>query len=110
MKKLDAELLSEMYGDKLDSIKAEHGPLLKIMAINAINPAGRALSEVKKYKMDFQVLVGRGSGITQDYQVSKLPQLVIIDKDGIVRYYTTYMQYDEFKAAVLPLIQEIVGE
>jgi len=108
MIRLQNELLKEMYPDNLEAIKAEHGPLLKLLSINAINPSKRALMEVKKYKMDFTVLEGRGSGVTRDYQVKKLPLLVVIDKDGIARTCTMYLFYDELKEAVIPWIKDIV--
>jgi peroxiredoxin len=98
-----------MYGDKLPEIQMKFGPLLKILSINAINPPQRAISEVEKYEMDFQVLSGRESGITKDYQVSNLPLLVIIDKNGIIRTYTRYLKYEDLKAAVIPWIKDIVG-
>ena len=110
MKKLEAELLKEMYGDKLEQVKAKHGPLMKIISINAINPPQRAMAEVNKYEMDFQVLSGRGSGVTRAYKVSKLPILVIIDKDGVIRANTMYLHYPELKEAVIPWIKDIVGE
>jgi hypothetical protein len=91
----------------LGEVQAKYGPLLKILSINAINPPERAMAEVKKYEMDFQVLAGRGSGVTKDYQIAKLPLLVIIDKDGIIRTCTMYLKYDELKQAVLPLIKQI---
>ena len=92
----------------MEEIKADNGPLLKILSINAINPPKRALAEVKKYKMDFQVLEGRGSGVTKLYKVSKLPLLVVIDKEGIIRTYTMYLKYDPLKEAVTPWIQDII--
>lgn len=109
MKRIQAELLKEMYPN-LEEVQKEYGPLLKIISINAINPAGRAVSEVKKYGMDFTVLLGRGSGITRDYQVSVLPLLVIIDKEGIIREYTMYLPYDELKAKLIPVIKEITNK
>jgi len=60
--------------------------------------------------MNFQVLSGRGSGVTKDYKVSKLPILVVIDKNGVIRTNTMYLPYDELKAAVIPWIKDIVGE
>ena len=110
MKKLEAELLSELFPENLEEVKAEYGPLLKILAINAINPPKRALAEVNKYKMDFQVLAGRRSGVTKNYQVKKLPLLVIIDKDGVVRTYTMYLKYEPLKKVVIPLIMDIIGQ
>ncbi len=110
MKKLYAELLNELYGDRLEEIKAKHGPVLKLLSINAINPSRRAMSEVKKYDMDFQVLSGKGSGVTRLYKVSKLPILVIIDKDGIIRTNIMYLKYEALKEAVIPWVKDLVGE
>jgi hypothetical protein len=68
------------------------------------------MSEVKKYGMNFQVLEGRGSGVTKDYAVSNLPMLIIIDKTGVIRTYTQYLKYDDLKNAVIPWIKDIVGQ
>ena len=106
MKKLKDELLKEMYPN-LEEVQAEHGPLLKFLSINAINPGKLAMMEVKKHEIDFQVLEGRGSGVTRDYKVSKLPLLVVIDKDGIIRTSELYLQYDELKEAVIPWVKDI---
>ena len=107
MKKLEDELLKELYPDNLEEVKAKHGPLMKFLSINAINPEGRAMSEVEKYDISCQVLVGRGSGVTRTYEVAKLPRLVLIDKNGIIRTETLYLQYEELKEAVTPLVKEI---
>jgi len=107
---LQDELLGELFGDKLESLKAENGPIMQILSINAINPPKRALAEVKKYEMDFPVLEGRGSGVAKTYQVSKLPLLVVIDKDGIIRTHTMYLKYEPLKEAVMPWVKDVVGE
>ena len=107
MLKLQEELLPELYGDQLEAVKAEHGPLIKFLSINAINPAKKAMAEIEKYRMNFQVLEGRGSGVTRDYKVSKLPLLVIIDKNGIARTSTLYLKYEELREAVIPWIKDI---
>lgn len=109
MIKLKDELLKELYPN-LEEVQAEHGPLLKFLSVNAINPSKLALSEVKKYNIDFQVLEGRGSGVTSDYKVSKLPLLVIIDKDGIIRTSELYLKYDELKEAVIPWLKDITDK
>ena len=83
---------------------------MQILSINAINPPKRALAEVKKYEMDFPVLEGRGSGVAKMYQVSKLPLLVVIDKDGIIRTHTMYLKYEPLKGAVIPWVKDVVGE
>lgn len=106
LKRLQTELLSEIYPN-LEEVRAEYGPLLKILSINAINPRGRVMSELNKYQMDYQVLEGRGSGIARKYQVITLPFLVIIDKDGIIRFLEMYPTYNQLKEAIIPLIRDI---
>ncbi len=78
------------------------------MAVNVINPPKRAVSELKKYDQTYQVLSGKGSGIARDYAVRKLPLLVIVDKDGVVREATMYLKYEPLHDIVAPLVQEIV--
>ena len=77
------------------------------MAVNVIHPPKRALAETKKYEQSYQVLTGKGSGIAKDYKVRKLPLLVIIDKDGIVRESTMYLNYEKLHDAVAPLVKAI---
>jgi|GEM_PF-1729223 len=108
MKKLEAELLKELFPANLDKIKAQYGPLLKVMAVNVLNPPERALAELEKYEQTYQVLSGRGSGITKDYEVKKLPLLVIIDKDGKVRESKMYLNYQDLHDKTAPLVKEIV--
>ena len=89
------------------AVQAEHGPLLKVMAVNVINPPKRAVSELKKYDQTYQVLSGKGSGIAKDYAVRKLPLLVVIDKDGIVHEATMYLKYEPLHDLVAPLVRQI---
>ncbi len=108
MKKLEAELLKELFPTNLDKVKAQYGPLLKVMAVNVLNPPERALAELEKYGQTYQVLSGRGSGITKDYEVKKLPLLVIIDKDGKVREAKQYLNYQDLHDKVASLVKDIV--
>ena len=107
LKRLQTELLSEIYPN-MEEVRAEYGPLLKILSINAIDPRRRVMSELNKYRMDYQVLEGRGSGIAKKYQVITLPFLVIIDKDGIIRFIEMYPTYNQLKEVIVPLIKDIV--
>ncbi|NQS97264.1 MAG: TlpA family protein disulfide reductase [candidate division Zixibacteria bacterium] len=107
LKRLQTELLSEIYPN-MEEVRAEYGPLLKILSINAIDPRRRVMSELNKYKMDYQVLEGKGSGIVKKYRVVTLPLLVIIDKDGIIRFIEMYPTYNQLKEVIVPLIRDIV--
>ncbi|GEM_PF-1473875 len=53
--------------------------------MNAINPAGQAKAEAKRYKIEFPVLVCRRTKLVRDYEVTKLPHLFIIDSEGVIQ-------------------------
>jgi len=50
------------------------------------------------------VLVCKGSGVVRDYKVSKLPHLMIIDREGVIRASALFMKADKIQAAVDPLL------
>lgn len=53
--------------------------------MNAINPAGQAKAEAKRYKIKFPVLICRRTNLMRDYEVTKLPHLFIIDSEGVIQ-------------------------
>lgn len=89
-------------------MKAKYGPLLKIFAVNVINPPERAMAELEKYQQTYQVLSGRNSGVAKDYEVKKLPLLVIVDKNGNVVLSKMYLNYKDLHDTVAPLVKDIV--
>ena len=82
-------------------------PQVKVLSINAIDNKKRILTEIEKVSVKYQVLVGRNSGITGDYQTVTLPQIFIIDKEGLIRFNDAYPTYEELKEAIDRLI---IGE
>lgn len=74
--------------------------------MNSINPAPQAAAEAKRYEIQFPVLVCRETGVVRDYQISKLPHLIIIDKKGVIRTSTTFLKTDDIKKVVDELIKE----
>jgi hypothetical protein len=58
---------------------------VKILSLNAINPAPLAASEGKRYEIPYSILLCRDTGVVRDYQITKLPHLFIIDQKGIIR-------------------------
>ena len=108
LKKLDSEILREIFPD-LEEVQYQFGPLLKILSVNAINSPRRVRAVADKYQLDYQVMEGRGSGIARDYQITVLPQIYVIDKEGIIRFIEMYPDYDDLQETVTPLITEIVG-
>ncbi len=82
----------------------ESKPEVKIISVNAIDHKKRILTEIEKMEVKYQVLMGRNSGITSDYQTVTLPQIFIIDKDGIIRFNDAYPTYEELKEAISKLL------
>ena len=80
---------------------------LVILSINVLNRKGRVVSEVKKYKMDYTVLVGRGEKLTQTYKIKKLPHLFILDRDGIINTSERYLKEEDIKTRLDDLYGKI---
>lgn len=74
--------------------------------MNAINPAAQAAAEAKRYEIDFPVLICRESGVVRDYEVTKLPQLFIIDQQGIVRESKLFLKSEDIKVIIDGLLAE----
>lgn len=85
-------------------------PPLKVLSVNAIDYEKRIRSEIHKTGDKYQVLIGRNSGITRDYQTITLPRIYVIDKNGVIRYIATYPEYEELKEVILKLINESAEE
>ncbi len=75
--------------------------------MNAINPAGQAAAEAKRYKINFPVLICRDSGVVSDYKVTKLPHLFIIDHEGVIRKSELFLKEKKIKEVLDQLIQEL---
>ncbi len=80
---------------------------LVILSINVLNRKGRVVSEVKKYKMDYTIMVGRGEKLTQTYQIKKLPHLFILDREGIIHTSERYLKEDDIKKRLDDLFSKI---
>jgi peroxiredoxin len=109
LNRLQNDLLQETYPNPTE-LQAEHGPLLKVLSVNLINPPKRVLAEIKENDIEYQVLEGRKTGIAGEYQLITLPMLFIIDKDGVIRHSSAFPKYEELTGVVVPLLKEITGE
>jgi hypothetical protein len=71
--------------------------LVKILSMNAINPAPLAAAEGKRYEITFPILLCRDTGVIRDYQITKLPQLFIIDQKGVIQESKLFLEADKIK-------------
>jgi hypothetical protein len=80
------------------NIKKEYDPeKVVILSINVINQEGQTKAEVKKYNMDYTVLLGRGQELTSLYKIKKLPHLFILDQQGVIQSSERYLKTEEIK-------------
>lgn len=77
--------------------KAYASEKVVVLSINVINQKGQTEAEVKKYNMDFTVLLGRGSELTSLYKIKKLPHLFILDQQGVIRASERFLKTEEIK-------------
>jgi peroxiredoxin len=109
LNRLQSDLLQETYPN-LTELQAEHGPLLKVLSVNLINPPKRVLAEMEDNDIEYQVLEGRKTGIAREYQLITLPMLFLLDKDGIIRHSSAFPKYDELAEVVTLLLKEITDK
>lgn len=70
---------------------------MAILSINPVDMAGRVEADAKYFKLPYYVLIGRGSDIISDYQIVKLPRLLIVARDGKILFTEKYVSYDKVK-------------
>lgn len=57
-------------------------------------------SDAEGFELPFTVLVGRDSDIIDTYQITKLPRLIIVKKDGTIAVTEKFLSYDRLKEEV----------
>jgi len=58
---------------------------------------GRVEADAKYYKLPYTVLIGRDSEIIADYQIVKLPRLLIVRKDGTIAFTGGYVTFEKLQ-------------
>ncbi|MCF7810532.1 redoxin domain-containing protein [bacterium] len=89
------------------------GKPVSFISINAKNPKGQVDAEVKrfrkKYKMTYPVYYGKGQDINRDFQVLKLPRLILVT-DGKVRKDIIFLKASDLKVEIDKLLAEVVTD
>ena len=74
--------------------------------MNAINPAQQAAGEAKRYQIPYDLLLCRETGVVRDYQVTKLPHLIIIDAQGVIQESQLFLKSEKIREIVDKLLAE----
>jgi peroxiredoxin len=59
---------------------------LMVIGIDTNEPAEKARKYFEEQKYSFSNLLGSGSDVIKNYGANSIPRVVLIDKDGVVRY------------------------
>jgi hypothetical protein len=75
-----------------------------ILSINPIDMSGRVEADAQHFELPFTILVGRDSDVISDYQIVKLPRIIIIRKDGNIAFTERFAPYDLLKAELVRVL------
>ena len=76
-----------------------------MLSINPVNRKGNVEADAKRFKLPFPVLSGGKSKIVIDYNLVKLPMLMIVGMDGKVVFYDRFATDEEMKEIIDPLLK-----
>jgi hypothetical protein len=62
---------------------------LMVLAVDTNEGADKARKYFEEQKYSFASLLGNGSDVVRNYGANTIPKVVLIDKDGVVRYVHT---------------------
>ena len=63
-------------------------------------------ADAKRFNLPFPVLSGGKSKIVIDYNLTKLPKLIIVGLDGKVIYYDRFATDEEMKEVIDPIFEK----
>jgi len=65
---------------------------------------GRVEADAKSFDLPFTVLLGRDSDVIADYEIVKLPRVIIVRKDGKIAFTDRFAPYDRLKAELVRVL------
>ena len=78
---------------------------MQILSVNPINRKGNVESDAKGFRLPFPVLTGENSDLVIDYNLTKLPMLMIVGLDGKVLFYDRFATEEEMKEVIDPVLE-----
>jgi hypothetical protein len=80
---------------------------IKILAVNPIDMEGRVESDAKSAGLPYEVLVGRNSDIIKQYDIVKLPRIIVVGMDGMIQFTERYVPYDKLKEEIESALKKV---
>lgn len=79
---------------------------MPILSINPIDMEGRVKADAESFELPYDVLIGRHSDVISDYEIIKLPRILIVRKDRTIAVTERYLSYDKLKEALKAALKE----
>ena len=70
---------------------------IEIISIDPIDKEGKVKSDAEYFELPYPVLIGRDSNIIENYNLIKLPWLLILDKTGKIIFSEKFAKYEKIK-------------
>jgi hypothetical protein len=74
---------------------------VRVLSINPVDMAGKVASDAKDFDLPFDVLVGRDGDIITDYQITKVPRVIVVAKGGTIVLSEKFASYEMLKEVIL---------
>ena len=65
---------------------------------------GKVASDAESYSLPYTVLVARDSDIIEKYNITKLPRLMIVKKDGVIALTEKFLPHDRLRKEVQKVV------
>jgi hypothetical protein len=72
-----------------------------ILSVNTIDVRSRVEADAEYFKLPYSVLIGRDSEIMADYQIVKLPRLLIVRKNGTIAFTEKYVTFEKLQKELI---------
>ena len=83
---------------------------VQLLSINAINREGKVAADKEHFKINYPVLLGRGTKVILDYNLVSLPKIMIIDHKGTIAFSASNASKSKMIDVVDTLLNEFSGE
>ena len=65
---------------------------------------GRVRADAEHFELPYEVLAGRDSEIIEQYDIVKLPRVIILDREGLIVFTEQFAPYETLNAELQRLL------
>jgi hypothetical protein len=82
------------------------GKPVQILTINPVNRKSNVEADAKRFDLPFPVLSGEKTKIIIDFDLRKLPMLMIVGMDGKVLFWDRFASGEEMQEIIDPILEK----